>query len=316
MDVLPNVPWRKQHLSGRPPTDQPSHPIQRKRAADTQEAAWVADEDRFVLQQAKRKAEIRVRDGRARPIDWLAVTLRFVDPARSAFDDEIPESDLDIVDPEGVFQGLNDVQLADLEKDIDVYMTLEDNERNQDFWNTMLVICRDRRRSSNSHALGGRGVESVSSDVDRLLGSKSLNELESLEGQVRAKLQSDEPVDIEYWEHLLHSLTSWKAKAKLRQVSRSIVDSQLHGLRAQQQAEAQRVNDKVTSLLSLPNGGSERKSTATSGPQDQSMDPEPLLKVALEDKALPIHEERELLKRLVSSPFNRRVMTLLTTCIG
>lgn len=32
---------------------------------------WVAQEDIFVLKQAKKKAEIRVKEGRAKPIDWL-----------------------------------------------------------------------------------------------------------------------------------------------------------------------------------------------------------------------------------------------------
>src|ERR1700716_4138317 len=42
---------------------------------DEKEREWVAQEDTFVLKQAKKKAEIRVKEGRAKPIDWLAVTL-------------------------------------------------------------------------------------------------------------------------------------------------------------------------------------------------------------------------------------------------
>ena len=36
---------------------------------------WVSQEDTFVLKQAKKKAEIRVKEGRAKPIDYLAVTF-------------------------------------------------------------------------------------------------------------------------------------------------------------------------------------------------------------------------------------------------
>lgn len=95
---------------------------------------WVAQEDTFVLKQAKKKAEIRVKEGRAKPIDWLAVTLRVIDPTRNPLDDEIPDSELDLVDPEGVFEGLSQAQLAELEKDIDTFLTLETAPQNRDFW--------------------------------------------------------------------------------------------------------------------------------------------------------------------------------------
>ena len=95
---------------------------------------WVSQEDSFVLKQAKKKAEIRVKEGRAKPIDWLAVTLRVIDPERDQLDDEINDADLDIVDPDGVFEGLIDSQLLDLEKNIDTYISLETNPNNRDYW--------------------------------------------------------------------------------------------------------------------------------------------------------------------------------------
>lgn len=107
---------------------------------DEQVREWVAQEDIFVLKQAKKKAEIRVKEGRAKPIDWLAVTLRVIDPTRNPLDDEIADSELDLVDPDGVFEGLSQGQLADLEKDIDTFLHLEHNNQNKDFWKVLL--CR------------------------------------------------------------------------------------------------------------------------------------------------------------------------------
>jgi hypothetical protein len=101
---------------------------------DQQEREWVAQEDIFVLKQAKKKAEIRVKEGRAKPIDWLTVTLRVIDPTRDPLDDEIADGDLDIVNPDGVFEGLSQAQLQDLEKDIDTFVNLETNAQNRDFW--------------------------------------------------------------------------------------------------------------------------------------------------------------------------------------
>lgn len=101
---------------------------------DEQARQWVAQEDTFVLTQAKKKAEIRVKEGRAKPIDWLAVTLRVIDTTRNPLDDEISDSDLDLIDPEGVLEGLSQSQLLELEKDIDTFLSLETAQKNRDFW--------------------------------------------------------------------------------------------------------------------------------------------------------------------------------------
>ena len=95
---------------------------------------WVSQEDEFVLKQAKKKAQIRVKEGRAKPIDWLAVTLSVIDPTKYLLDDDNNESELDVVDPDGVFEGLDQTQLRTLEKDIDVYITLESNRSNYEYW--------------------------------------------------------------------------------------------------------------------------------------------------------------------------------------
>ena len=101
--------------------------------------AWVAKEDDFVLQQSKKKAHIRVREGRAKSIDWLAVTLGVIDPTRDPLEEDSNESDIDIVDPSGVFEGLDLVQLQDLGKDIETYMALESNRSNGRYWKVKFV---------------------------------------------------------------------------------------------------------------------------------------------------------------------------------
>jgi hypothetical protein len=101
---------------------------------DEQAREWVAQEDIFVLKQAKKKAEIRVKEGRAKPIDWLTVTLRVIDPTRNPMDDEIADSEIDVVDPDGVFEGLSQTELQDLEHEIETFLKLESNAQNRDFW--------------------------------------------------------------------------------------------------------------------------------------------------------------------------------------
>lgn len=279
----------------------------RKRSADTQEAAWVADEDRFVLQQAKKKAAIRVREGRAKPIDWLAVTLRFTDATRSAFDDEVNDAELDIVDPQSVFEGLDEEQLRTLEKDIDIYASLESNKTNVEFWHTMGVICKDRRKAAGPK---GRSQDSVSSDVDKLFQSKSLPELEKLETQIKAKLRSDDPIDVEYWENLLQSLVSWKARAKLRSVSQSIVDSQLDGLKRQQADEAARLRSRLANAMIGLRGDSGEKDAADVNDKanTSTRDPQPLLKARPQDAALTVVDEEQFCKDITTA--RERVLRL------
>ncbi|KAI9781300.1 MAG: hypothetical protein M1839_006093 [Geoglossum umbratile] len=283
---------------------------------------WVSQEDSFVLKQAKKKAEIRVKEGRAKPIDWLAVTLRVIDPERNPLDDEIDDADLDIVDPDGVFEGLSDSQLLDLEKNIDTYISLETNRNNRDYWTTMKVICKDRRQKSQASAPEGRAVNSVSTDVDRLLSPKSYEELEMLEVQITKKLRSNEPIDVDYWEQLLRSLIVWKAKAKLKKVYQSVIDSRLEILRRQQREEAETVRSKLQLILGGPKaieeGDDGHDPHDTASPESDAsvamvtysrdVDPEPLLKLRYEDKALDSMDEKAFLQKLTAE--RRKILKL------
>lgn len=88
----------------------------------------------------------------------------------------------------------------------------------------MKIICRDRRKRSADDPWG-RAVSSVASDIDRLLSPKTFEELEVLEMQINRKLESNEPIDTDYWEQLLKSLLVWKAKARLKKVYQSVLDA-------------------------------------------------------------------------------------------
>ena len=100
---------------------------------------WVSKEDDFVLQQSKKKAHIRVREGRAKYVDWLAVTLGVIDPTRDPMEEDSNESDIDVVDPSGVFEGLDLPQLQELGKDIETYMALESSPSNCRYWKVRLL---------------------------------------------------------------------------------------------------------------------------------------------------------------------------------
>jgi hypothetical protein len=289
---------------------------------DEQTRKWVSQEDSFVLKQAKKKADIRVREGRAKPIDWLAVILRVIDPDRDLLDDDEEEVQLDVVDPEGVFEGLNDAQLGELETDITSYLALETNKKNKDYWKTMEIICKDRRERLKPVGPEERAVSSVAGDVDKILGLNTYEQLEVLENQIRAKLRSNEPIDVDYWEQLLRSLLIWKAKAKLKKVYQSVLDSRLDTLRKQQQEDAEGVRSKLREVLMGPAPVVEEWShtsiddaTASRSARRQPIfeytpkyDPEPLLKLRSEEKSSEVVDESVFLQKIVTE--RRKVLKL------
>ncbi len=260
---------------------------------------WVSKEDEFVLKQSKKKAHIRVKEGRAKTIDWLAVTLGVIDDTRDPLEDDEMESDIDVIDPSGVFDGLSLSQLQDLAKDIDTYMGLESNYSNRKYWNALQVICRDHQTRIAPTVSLGRSNDSVTTDVDRLLSPKTLSELLRLEKQVSDKLQSNEPIDVEYWEQLLRDVAVYKSKAELNAVYKSIVESRLSDLRQEQRAEAADVKQK----LSLLSRGEVTNSAIKDDPlisYSRRLDPEPLLKLRAEDKGLDVIEEKDFMDKIVS----------------
>ena len=178
------------------------------------------------------------------------------------------------------------------------------------------VICKDHQAKSAPVATQGRSSNSVSAEVDRLLSPKSLKELEDLEGQISVKLQSDEPIDVEYWEQLLRNVAVYKAKAELDAVYKTIIESRLNDLRQEQRGQAEQAKEKLR--LVLDNG--ERQGDGVIGRLDEDngapptgttalqysrrLDPEPLLKLRAEDKCLDILDENAFMDKIVSLSYD------------
>lgn len=165
------------------------------------------------------------------------------------------------------------------------------------------MICKDRRRSRATEA---RGTSSVAADIDALLAPKTYEQLVSLEGQVKKKLDSDEPIDYDYWEQLLRTLRVWKAKAKLRLVSQEILKERLESLRKQQQETALSVQQKVQSKLDATRQSDTTQPTSVL--YDPVLDPKPALRIRPEEKALEQVDERVFLDNILKE--RRKVLKL------
>ena len=109
----------------------------RNEQEDIKYQEWLAKEDDFMLIQAKKRAVIRVREGRAKPIDSFVINLKLVDEGgkpRVLGDDELEGEEFYITEPDDVIKDLSDAKMSELKEDIQEYLRMEKSERNQTFW--------------------------------------------------------------------------------------------------------------------------------------------------------------------------------------
>ncbi|OLL25889.1 hypothetical protein NEOLI_004507 [Neolecta irregularis DAH-3] len=212
---------------------------------------WVAGEDDFVLKQSRKRAEIRVRENRAKPIDLLAIQLRLIDINREPeVDDELENVEYEILDPVEVIEGLSFNELSSLKEEVIEQNKLERVKVNLAFWKCVLSICEDILSRATSDQRAARAVNNVASDITRLFSTKSLTELGKVENQIEEKLRSNEPIDVDYWEQLLKHLRVWKAKAKLRELYNMISRNRMEEVRRRQRNEGRRVQEEFRREIS------------------------------------------------------------------
>ena len=145
------------------------------------------------------------------------------------------------------------------------------------------------------------------------MAPKSLEDLNALEKQIDGKLQSREPIDVEYWEQLLRNVAVYKARAELDAVYKSIIESRLDELKHEQREQAAQAKEKLRLILNnvgctgdvaIGARSPENNVLFERGSEIQysrELDPEPLLKLHAEEKNLDIIDERAFLERIVSS---------------
>lgn len=117
------------------------------------------------------------------------------------------------------------------------------------------------------------------------------------------KLSSNEPIDIEYWEQLLRSITVYKSKAELDSVYKSVIQGRLKDLQAKQRAEAELSKKKLSLLLADHDVSGDDSNVATnpSIKYSQSLDPEPQLRLHAKDKALDVVTTKDFMNQIVSA---------------
>ncbi|OQR67170.1 hypothetical protein BIW11_02247 [Tropilaelaps mercedesae] len=223
---------------------------------------WAAQEDSFHLQQAKLRSKIRIKDGRAKPIDLLA---RYISAEEEDFS-------VDMIEPYFYLNGLTLDDFEDLIEDINVYMRLE-SKKNQEYWNDIRIIVDEEVRKLNNEdnniqdERGGRSAISseVSSEIVNVFKGKTPKQLEVLKSQIELKLSKRAPgLDVAYWETLLSRLRSYMAKARLRERHEENLSKKLEQLKVEQ-GVAEEEHGTVRDPPSLESGSTNSSQTAQDG---------------------------------------------------
>ncbi|CAF1523282.1 unnamed protein product [Adineta steineri] len=185
---------------------------------------WEKQEDSFHFNQVRLRSNIRISDGRAKPIDLLAHYI-------NEDDDDLA---VEMHEPSTYLNGLTIRDLEDLIADIRVYTELEQQQKSggksnhydAQYWQDITTITEDelaklRKLSSrlyHDQRIDDRreGIhEAVSHDVIETFKNKTPQQLEQLEQRIRSKIDNETGIDIGYWESLLSQLQAHMARARL-----------------------------------------------------------------------------------------------------
>jgi hypothetical protein len=131
-----------------------------------------------------------------------------------------------------------------------MHLMLEKHEKTLDFWRSMIVIADDRLEKLKNNSSSNVG-DAINTDIHQILVGKSVSQLAVLQNQVKNKLSSGDPVDVEYWEDLLKETVVYKAKAKLNEMHQEILSARLHQLREKQREEALKVQEELERVLAM-----------------------------------------------------------------
>jgi hypothetical protein len=125
-----------------------------------QMSEWLAKDGDFQLEQERRRAAIRIKEKRAKAVDFLSLNLKYANPLEEEEDDEeLDEAglEIDLDEPYNIFevcwanftlqssylfllQNLSPDQVDELYDDIERYLNLEQSEINIEFWTVRPIL--------------------------------------------------------------------------------------------------------------------------------------------------------------------------------
>lgn len=210
----------KQPLYSRDVRGERGMPRARNNEAENEQLQrWVADEDDFVAEQAYRRAEIRIKEGRADPVDMLAGNLRILDRGKkikAEVEDVLP-SEIQPCEPLTLIDTLSFDQLRKLLSDINLMLELTKDNVKRQYWTTLSALCdvKINYMQNGQDPDQKRILGVVQEDINNLLSQRLVEQLNALENQINQKLANHERIDVDYWELLLKQIQQWKLRAHI-----------------------------------------------------------------------------------------------------
>ncbi|KAM3689390.1 hypothetical protein ACB098_09G043700 [Castanea mollissima] len=199
---------------------------------------WEKKEEEFHFDQSKVRSEIRLREGRIKPIDILSKHLNGSD-----------DFDIEINEPYIVFKGLTVKEMEELRDDIKMHLDLDRaTPTHVEYWEALMVVCdwelAEARKKDALDRARVRGEEppaellaeerglhsSIETDVRNLLQGKTYVELEGMQSQIESQMRSGTAKVVEYWEAVLKRLHIYKAKACLKEIHAKMLRKHLERL--------------------------------------------------------------------------------------
>lgn len=228
----------------------------RVRAADAAAMSdWAAREDEFLLEQAKQRALIRVREHRAKKIDMLLIHQLWwervprADGEESDSDESDAGMDIALNEPRAMIAALSKEERDELCKDLTMLLRWEKDPRRAGVWRDFYLLCEDCARTQASAGTKPRLDPSIQADIDALLADKTTSELETLQASIDAKLQSGEPLDVEYWESMQRRIVVWLSAARLHAMHEDVLRNRIADLQRRQKRKADRQAQDVAEQM-------------------------------------------------------------------
>lgn len=213
---------------------------------------WEKKEEEFHFDQSKVRSQIRVREGRMKPIDILSKNLNVSD-----------DFDIEINEPYMVFKGITVKEMEDLRDDIKLHLDLDrETPTHIKFWEALMVVCdwelaEARKRDALDRArvrgerppaeilADERGMHpSIEADVKSLLEGKTFSELEDMQRQIESEMRSGTAKVVEYWEAVQKRLHIYKAKASLKEIHANLLRKHLERLEQPVETESRVETDE------------------------------------------------------------------------
>jgi hypothetical protein len=193
---------------------------------------WQAHEEKFHLAQARKRTELRLASGRAKPVDLLAKRLAAAaatTTTTTTANDAVAAAEFDSREPQLLVEALPLDALAELRGDIETQIGIASgNDDHLRYWRALLIVVDDLIGQAGSSRDRSAVHAAVHGDVASILAGKTTEELLELRDDIDEKLSApDEGTDVGYWEHLRGRLRVQLARSTLSDIHATHLEAQL-----------------------------------------------------------------------------------------